>query len=170
MHNLENLSNKKKVICKKSGAVILKEHNGSHPGKNNQGVYSVTTNNKKFFVKFSTPTMLEFNMIGIKKAANIIRKNFKSPTHSVKVITPHIIYSTKKRGILVSNYINLHEAVSLYDALVNKNPPIPKQAINNFNRAQKILHLENTSDVYSHNAFYHFKTKNILLFDINGYE
>ena len=170
-HNLLKLESGQTLTCSQTGAIIKKENNGTVKGKNNQGTYSITLNNKKFFIKFSSAVRADLNRAGLLGSAKLIKKYFKNTTNSVRVITPHIIYLQNQKGLIVTDYIDTHEAISIHDALINPAKPlIPKEAIENFNRAQTLLKNNGFFDVESHNAFYHFKTKNVLLFDINCFD
>lgn len=171
IHNLLKLESEQPLSCPQTGAIIKKENNGTVKGRNNQGTYSITLNNKKFFLKLSSSVRADLNRAGLLGSAKLIKKYFKNTTNSVRVITPHIIYLQNQKGIVVTDYIDTHEAISIHDALINPvKPLIPKEAIENFNRAQTLLKENGFYDIESHNAFYHFKTKNILLFDINCFD
>ena len=171
LQNRLKLNSGQPLTCPKTGAIIKKENNGTEKGRNNQGTYSITLKNKKFFIKFSTAVSADLNRAGLLGSSKLIKKYFKNRTNSVLVITPHIIYLNNQKGIIVTDYINTQEAISIHDAFINPTKPlIPKEAIENFNRAQKLLKENGFFDVESHNAFYHFKTKNVLLFDINCFD
>jgi hypothetical protein len=162
------LRQNKTITCPNTGATIKKEFNGTFCGNSNKGTFSVQLGNKKYFVKLSTALGTDFNKVGLLQAQKIIQQKFRKQTNSVKIITPHIIYLHNHNGVLVTEYIDKHEAIPLIDSSKNKQTHIPKEAIDNFLKAQKILKQNGFQDIFPHNAFYEFKTKNILLFDIVG--
>ncbi len=165
--SLKNLESGRSVFCDRTGAKIVPERTGSAKGTQNRGTFSIELNGEKFFLKIADPKKIVANYDGYLKTREMIGKHWKQGNIKLRVMKPHIFFTYKNKGLIVTDFFKAEEEKMVSDILKNKkNEKNAKNVEKTITRAKNFLRAGGVEEVSGVNAFYNHKTKTITLFDL----
>lgn len=161
----------KPIKIPNKGIIIRQEATGKLTGMNNQGLFSVQINGKKFFIKLCSPQSA-LRTYQATKLAQTNLNNYRQGKIGIKILLPHIMYANKNfekgKGFLVSDYLESTNHIQLTEIIYKKRKTKKeKQITQEFKRANKFLTNQNVMEFEPYNLFYNTQTNELIAFDLD---